>query len=38
MRPIKHTLVKWYFVVLATALALVPTLMALADGGGSSSD
>ena len=36
MRFIKRNLAKIYFTVLATALALAPTLMVLAEGGGQS--
>ena len=36
MKFAKKTLVKWYYVALATALALAPALIALADGGGDS--
>lgn len=36
MRPIKRTVVKWYWIALASALALAPTLIALADGGSNS--
>lgn len=36
MRFFKRNLAKIYFTVLATALALAPTLMVLADGAGNS--
>lgn len=36
MRSLKLTIVKWYFIVLATALALAPTLIVLADGASTS--
>ena len=36
MKFAKRTLIKWYYVALATALALAPTLIALADGGADS--
>ena len=36
MRFIKHNAKKWYYIEFAAALALVPALTALADGGSSS--
>ena len=36
MRFIKHNAKKWYYIGFAAALALVPVLTTLADGGSSS--
>jgi hypothetical protein len=37
MKSVKSGLVKWYFITVGAALALAPTMVALA-GGGSASD
>ena len=36
MRFIEHNAKKWYYIGFAAALALVPALIALADGGSNS--
>jgi hypothetical protein len=38
MKSTKRTALRWYYIALGTILALSPTLMALAGGGGSTSD